>query len=109
MNGDPTSTESKKPEQSMGAQGVIFAVVGTASGGSRLALDGMTRLWTISLITLIVGCDKSPHRDKVTQSSEGTPQTEPSDKPSPSDEVARLKKEIQKQIEIGLTQYGIKC
>jgi hypothetical protein len=35
----------------------------------------------------LAGCDQSPQRK----------------------EVARLEKEIQKQVEIGLTQYGIKC
>jgi hypothetical protein len=47
----------------------------------------MTRLCIFALIVLVAGCERSPQRE----------------------EVARLEKEIQKQVEIGLTQYGIKC
>jgi hypothetical protein len=71
----------------------------------------MTRLWIIALMILIAGCGKSPQRNETTLSSGGTAQTEPSGKPSPRDEVARLKKAIQQQVETGSSQYamGIKC
>ena len=47
----------------------------------------MTRFYIFTLIVLVAGCERSPQRE----------------------EVARLEKEIQRQVEIGLTQYGIKC
>src|SRR5206468_10541670 len=52
-----------------------------------LSLNGMTRLCTFALVVLVAGCEKPPQRK----------------------EVAQLEKEIRKQIEIGLTQSGIKC
>jgi hypothetical protein len=71
----------------------------------------MTRLWIIGLIIFMAGCNNSPERNETRESSGGTAQKEPSDKPSPRDEVERLKKEIQEQAETGSTKHtmGIKC
>jgi L-lactate permease len=55
MNGDPTPTESKKPEQSIGAQGIIFAVVGAASGiFTATRLTSVLPLWAALPITLVL-------------------------------------------------------
>ena len=55
MNDMPTTTESKTPEQSMKAQGIIFAAVGAASGifaATRLA--SVLPLWAALLITFVI-------------------------------------------------------
>jgi len=47
----------------------------------------MTRFYIFAVIMFVAGCDQSPERK----------------------EVARLEKEIQKQADVGLMQFGIKC
>jgi hypothetical protein len=55
MTGGPSSTEPKKPAQPMGAQGIVFAVVGAACGiftAARLA--AIFPLWGAVLIALVL-------------------------------------------------------
>src|SRR2546421_10676486 len=55
MNGNPTSKESKAPEKSARAQGIIFAMVGAASGAFAAAkLASVFPLWAALLITLLI-------------------------------------------------------
>jgi len=53
----------------------------------------MIRLYIFGLVVLLAGCEKSPQREEVMQ----------------REQLQELEKSIQKQVEIGLTQYGIKC
>lgn len=55
MKSDPTPTESRKPEPSMDAQGIIFAVVGAASGiFTAVRLTSVLPLWASLLITFMI-------------------------------------------------------
>jgi L-lactate permease len=55
MNAEPTTTESKEPEQGTGAPGIIFAVVGAACGVfTATKLASVLPVWAAVLLTIVL-------------------------------------------------------
>jgi hypothetical protein len=55
MNSEPATIESRKPQQPMGAKGIIFAVVGAASGVfAAIKLASLLPVWFAVLLTFVL-------------------------------------------------------